>query len=203
MLTARRERSVFHVLHAFSPHCMACGYVQGMGPSAATLLSNWIACALCLCRCTTPYTLHRVFDAGFPGMFEAICAVHERVTCTEGCLLDMLPPNKAARMRCSRCSVKARNRSPPVREASAWVSTLRRAPQSTVFKAPAGRTRTPRQQYRLCRDRALMCLARLVVRTWALNGSYKPVLLALRSGLLSRTLFSGFVLGWKDCIYYV
>jgi hypothetical protein len=42
-LTLRRgghcsQRSLFHVLHAFSMVCDECGYCQGMGPIAATLL---------------------------------------------------------------------------------------------------------------------------------------------------------------------
>lgn len=32
------QRALFHVLHAFSLLCPDCGYVQGMGPIAATLL---------------------------------------------------------------------------------------------------------------------------------------------------------------------
>ncbi|KAJ6623042.1 rab-GTPase-TBC domain-containing protein [Mycena sp. CBHHK59/15] len=32
------QRSLFHVLHCFSLRCSECGYVQGMGPIAATLL---------------------------------------------------------------------------------------------------------------------------------------------------------------------
>jgi hypothetical protein len=33
-----RQRGLFHILHAFSLLCTSCGYVQGMGPIAATLL---------------------------------------------------------------------------------------------------------------------------------------------------------------------
>lgn len=33
-----RQRSLFHVLHCFSTYCSECGYCQGMGPIAATLL---------------------------------------------------------------------------------------------------------------------------------------------------------------------
>ncbi|KAF8750500.1 RabGAP TBC [Rhizoctonia solani] len=33
------QRSLFYVLHAFSQLCPSCGYVQGMGPIAATLLN--------------------------------------------------------------------------------------------------------------------------------------------------------------------
>lgn len=32
------QRSLFHVLHCFSMYCSECGYCQGMGPIAATLL---------------------------------------------------------------------------------------------------------------------------------------------------------------------
>lgn len=37
------QRSLFHVLHCFSMHCKECGYCQGMGPIAATLLSYFDA----------------------------------------------------------------------------------------------------------------------------------------------------------------
>src|SRR5882757_6924019 len=33
-----RQRAMFHVLHSFSLYCATCGYCQGMGPLAATLL---------------------------------------------------------------------------------------------------------------------------------------------------------------------
>uniref|UniRef100_A0A494G9J0 Rab-GAP TBC domain-containing protein n=1 Tax=Solanum lycopersicum TaxID=4081 RepID=A0A494G9J0_SOLLC len=32
------QRNLFHVLHCFSLICDSCGYCQGMGPIAATLL---------------------------------------------------------------------------------------------------------------------------------------------------------------------
>ncbi|KJA28455.1 hypothetical protein HYPSUDRAFT_155709 [Hypholoma sublateritium FD-334 SS-4] len=74
------QRSLFHVLHAFSLRCTACGYVQGMGPIAATLLCYFepdrVYAVLVLLH--DAYKLHRVFDAGFPGMLEAIY-VQERV----------------------------------------------------------------------------------------------------------------------------
>lgn len=37
------QRSLFHVLHCFSMYCQECGYCQGMGPIAATLLSYFDA----------------------------------------------------------------------------------------------------------------------------------------------------------------
>ncbi|KAF9486528.1 RabGAP/TBC [Pholiota conissans] len=74
------QRSLFHVLHSFSLRCQFCGYVQGMGPIAATLLCYFeperVYAALVLLH--DAYHLHDVFNAGFPGMLEAIY-VQERV----------------------------------------------------------------------------------------------------------------------------
>ncbi|KAF7783974.1 hypothetical protein Agabi119p4_139 [Agaricus bisporus var. burnettii] len=68
------QRSLFHVLHSFSLRCPTCGYVQGMGPIAASLL-----CYLepervyaCLIRLHDAYNMHAVFSPGFPGLLEAI-----------------------------------------------------------------------------------------------------------------------------------
>jgi len=76
-----RQRSLFHVLHAFSLHCQTCGYVQGMGPIAATLLCYFeperVYSALVLIH--DSYNLHSVFSPGFPGLLEAIY-VQERIT---------------------------------------------------------------------------------------------------------------------------
>ncbi|CAK5280676.1 unnamed protein product [Mycena citricolor] len=75
------QRSLFHVLHSFSLHCGECGYVQGMGPIAATLL-----CYLdpekvyaSLVRLHDAYGMHTIFSPGFPGLLEAIY-VQERIT---------------------------------------------------------------------------------------------------------------------------
>ncbi|KII93312.1 hypothetical protein PLICRDRAFT_101668 [Plicaturopsis crispa FD-325 SS-3] len=75
------QRSLFHVLHCFSLRCESCGYVQGMGPIAATLL-----CYLepervyaSLVRLHDAYSLHSIFNPGFPGLLEAIY-VQERIT---------------------------------------------------------------------------------------------------------------------------
>ncbi|THV06502.1 RabGAP/TBC [Dendrothele bispora CBS 962.96] len=75
------QRSLFHVLHSFSLRCSTCGYVQGMGPLAATLL-----CYLppdqvyaSLVRLHDHYDLHTIFSPGFPGLLEAIY-VQERLT---------------------------------------------------------------------------------------------------------------------------
>jgi hypothetical protein len=38
MTFSTSQRSMFHVLHSFSLFCSTCGYCQGMGPLAATLL---------------------------------------------------------------------------------------------------------------------------------------------------------------------
>jgi len=76
-----RQRSLFHVLHAFSLRCQTCGYVQGMGPIAATLLCYFeperVYSALVLIH--DSYNLHSVFSPGFPGLLEAIY-VQERIT---------------------------------------------------------------------------------------------------------------------------
>lgn len=67
------QRSMFHVLHSFSLHCDSCGYCQGMGPVAATLL-----CYLepekvytCLVRLHDDYDMHDIFLPGFKGLLEA------------------------------------------------------------------------------------------------------------------------------------
>ncbi|KAF9566965.1 RabGAP/TBC [Agrocybe pediades] len=74
------QRSLFHVLHSFSQKCPSCGYVQGMGPIAATLLCYYeperVYAALVILH--DSYKLHDVFNAGFPGMLEAIY-VQERI----------------------------------------------------------------------------------------------------------------------------
>ncbi|KAG2022653.1 hypothetical protein CC2G_000387 [Coprinopsis cinerea AmutBmut pab1-1] len=77
------QRSLFHVLHAFSLTCPVCGYVQGMGPLAATLLS-YLPPSLsytCLLRLHTSYNMHTIFSPGFPGLLEAIY-VQEQLTKT-------------------------------------------------------------------------------------------------------------------------
>nr|GAT59836.1 predicted protein [Mycena chlorophos] len=75
------QRSLFHVLHSFSLRCGECGYVQGMGPIAATLL-----CYLdpektyaSLVHLHDAYSMHSIFSPGFPGLLEAIY-VQERIT---------------------------------------------------------------------------------------------------------------------------
>jgi len=74
------QRSLFHVLHAFSLKCSTCGYVQGMGPIAATLLCYFeperVYASLVILH--GAYKLHDVFNPGFPGMLEAIY-VQERI----------------------------------------------------------------------------------------------------------------------------
>jgi USP6 N-terminal-like protein len=75
------QRALFHVLHSFSLRCPDCGYVQGMGPIAATLLCYFSPerVYVALCRLHDSYDLHRLFSPGFPGLLEAIY-VQERVT---------------------------------------------------------------------------------------------------------------------------
>jgi hypothetical protein len=74
------QRSLFHVLHCFSLRCEDCGYVQGMGLIAATLL-----CYLepervyaGMVRLHDEYEMHSIFQPGFPGMLESIY-VQERL----------------------------------------------------------------------------------------------------------------------------
>jgi hypothetical protein len=76
-----RQRSLFRVLHAFSLRCPDCGYVQGMGPIAATLLCYFEPERVyaSLVRLHDAYDLHRIFSPGFPGLLEAIF-VQERLT---------------------------------------------------------------------------------------------------------------------------
>ncbi|RDB29361.1 hypothetical protein Hypma_016119 [Hypsizygus marmoreus] len=75
------QRSLFHVLHCFSLRCSTCGYVQGMGPIAATLLCYFEPERVyaSLVRLHDAYSLHTVFSPGFPGLLEAIY-VQERIT---------------------------------------------------------------------------------------------------------------------------
>ena len=76
-----RQRSLFHVLHSFSLHCTDCGYVQGMGPIAATLLCYFEPERVyaSLVRLHDAYAMHRIFSPGFPGLLEALY-VQERIT---------------------------------------------------------------------------------------------------------------------------
>lgn len=76
-----RQRSLFHVLHSFSLRCSTCGYVQGMGPIAATLLCYFEPERVyaSLVRLHDAYSLHTIFSPGFPGLLESIY-VQERVT---------------------------------------------------------------------------------------------------------------------------
>ncbi|KAF9654099.1 RabGAP/TBC [Thelephora ganbajun] len=74
------QRSLFSVLHSFSLRCSECGYCQGMGSIAATLL-----CYLdpkrvypALVHLHNSYGMHAIFKPGFPGLLEAIY-VQERI----------------------------------------------------------------------------------------------------------------------------
>ncbi|KAF8641018.1 hypothetical protein AX17_000663 [Amanita inopinata Kibby_2008] len=75
------QRSLFHVLHSFSLRCSKCGYVQGMGPIAATLLCYFEPERVfaALVRLHDAYSLHTIFSPGFPGLLESIY-VQERIT---------------------------------------------------------------------------------------------------------------------------
>ncbi|KAI9570125.1 rab-GTPase-TBC domain-containing protein [Boletus coccyginus] len=74
------QRSLFHVLHSFSLRCEQCGYVQGMGPIAATLLCYFEPEKVyaALTRLHDAYAMHMVFSPGFPGLLETIY-VQERI----------------------------------------------------------------------------------------------------------------------------
>lgn len=76
-----RQRSLFHVLHCFSLRCETCGYVQGMGPIAATLLCYFEPehVYASLVRLHDAYSMHSIFSPGFPGLLEAIY-IQERIT---------------------------------------------------------------------------------------------------------------------------
>ncbi|CAE6436283.1 unnamed protein product [Rhizoctonia solani] len=74
------QRSLFYVLHAFSQLCPSCGYVQGMGPIAATLLNYFEPerTYSILVRLHDEYEMHTIFQPGFPGLLENIY-VQERL----------------------------------------------------------------------------------------------------------------------------
>ncbi|KAI9637330.1 rab-GTPase-TBC domain-containing protein [Dioszegia hungarica] len=74
------QRSLFHVLHCFAMLCDTCGYCQGMGPIAATLLCYFDperVYAL-MVRLHDVYGMHDIFGPGFPGLLEAFY-VQERL----------------------------------------------------------------------------------------------------------------------------
>ncbi|ODO06655.1 hypothetical protein I350_04013 [Cryptococcus amylolentus CBS 6273] len=74
------QRNLWHVLHCFGQLCETCGYVQGMGPIAATLLCYYEperAYAL-MVRLHDVYGMHDIFEPGFPGLLEAFY-VQERL----------------------------------------------------------------------------------------------------------------------------
>ncbi|KAL9940320.1 hypothetical protein V8E36_001025 [Tilletia maclaganii] len=66
------QRALFHVLHAFSLHCPDCGYCQGMGPIAASLLLYLepARAYAALIRLHDAHGLHNIFAPGFPGLVE-------------------------------------------------------------------------------------------------------------------------------------
>ncbi|KAF8899292.1 hypothetical protein BD779DRAFT_1666986 [Infundibulicybe gibba] len=86
------QRSLFHVLHCFSLRCDTCGYVQGMGPIAATLLCYFEPERVyaSLVRLHDAYSMHTVFSPGFPGLLEAIY-IQERIT-------EQMMPNTQLRL---------------------------------------------------------------------------------------------------------
>ncbi|KAI0305084.1 hypothetical protein BC826DRAFT_979844 [Russula brevipes] len=62
------QRSLFHVLHAFSLRCDRCGYCQGMGPIAAMLLCYFEPerAYASLVHLHDSYHMHDIFSPGFP-----------------------------------------------------------------------------------------------------------------------------------------
>lgn len=80
MMLFSSQRSLFRVLHAFSLHCDECGYCQGMGPLAATLLCYYEPEKVyaTLLHLHDEYAMHGLFSPGFPGLLETIY-VQERM----------------------------------------------------------------------------------------------------------------------------
>ncbi|WRT68299.1 uncharacterized protein IL334_005275 [Kwoniella shivajii] len=74
------QRNLWHVLHCFSQVCETCGYVQGMGPIAATLLCYFDPerAYTLLVSLHDTYGMHDIFEPGFPGLLEAFY-VQERL----------------------------------------------------------------------------------------------------------------------------
>ncbi|CDS01918.1 hypothetical protein [Sporisorium scitamineum] len=66
------QRALFHVLHAVSLLCDQCGYCQGMGPIAATLLCYFSPEQAYAAMVTmhNHLSLHSTFSPGFPGLVE-------------------------------------------------------------------------------------------------------------------------------------
>ncbi|KAJ9474788.1 Rab-GAP TBC domain-containing protein [Pseudozyma hubeiensis] len=66
------QRALFHVLHAMSMLCDQCGYCQGMGPIAATLLCYFSPerAYAAMVMMHNHLGLHSTFAAGFPGLVE-------------------------------------------------------------------------------------------------------------------------------------
>jgi len=77
---ACRQRSLFSVLHSFSLQCDECGYCQGMGPIAATLLCYMDPKRVypAFVHLHNSYKMHSIFKPGFPGLLEAIY-IQERI----------------------------------------------------------------------------------------------------------------------------
>lgn len=66
------QRALFHVLHAMSMLCDQCGYCQGMGPIAATLLCYFSPerAYAAMTMMHNHLNLHSTFAPGFPGLVE-------------------------------------------------------------------------------------------------------------------------------------
>ncbi|THG98954.1 hypothetical protein EW145_g7345 [Phellinidium pouzarii] len=74
------QRALFHTLHSFSLVCEECGYCQGMGPLASTLLCYYEPEKVyaTLVHFHDEYQMHDIFLPGFPGLLEAIY-IQERI----------------------------------------------------------------------------------------------------------------------------
>lgn len=81
--TSHRQRALFRVLHAFALLCPECGYCQGMGPIACTLLGYFepsqAYAALVRLHDGHRFGLHSVFAPGFPGL-GVLFGLQERLT---------------------------------------------------------------------------------------------------------------------------
>ncbi|SHO79248.1 Similar to S.cerevisiae protein GYP5 (GTPase-activating protein (GAP) for yeast Rab family members) [Malassezia sympodialis ATCC 42132] len=75
----RGQCELFSVLHALSLLCTECGYCQGMGPVAATLLLHAPAAQVLalLVRMHDAYGFHDIWRLGFPGLRAEFFALRE------------------------------------------------------------------------------------------------------------------------------
>ena len=74
LLTLRRQRLLFRVLHAMSLYLPETGYVQGMAALAATLLCYYEEdrAFVMLVRLWLHRGLERLYESGFAGLMDAL-----------------------------------------------------------------------------------------------------------------------------------